>query len=113
MWGTGNIEEIVGQAGGKHAHNAWLQILLRLGLPGLFISLFFTAQAIWSSACLLLHYQVSLWKKIIAMLMLCLLISAMLEPSLFFTDEMWHAPDFMFFLCLGYTVQWKKQLSKT
>lgn len=110
--GADSICELVGRTGGKHLHNGWLQTFFQLGLPALAISLVFTVQAIWTSLFLLFSGKADLWKKIIAMLMLCLLASATMEPSLFCTDGNWHFTDFVFFLCLGYAHLWQKQLSR-
>lgn len=109
--GADSIDALIGHTGGLHLHNAWLQTLFQLGLPALAISLIFTVQAVWTSLYLLFHGKADLRKKIIAMLLLCLLVSAVSEPSLFCTGGKWHFADFVFFLCLGYAVQWRKQLS--
>ena len=109
--GADSIDALIGHTGGLHLHNAWLQTLFQLGLPAFVISLIFTVQAIWTGLYLLFSSKADLWKKIIAMLLLCLLVSAVSEPSLFCTDGNWHFGDFVFFLCLGYAVQWRKQLS--
>ena len=109
--GADSIDALIWHTGGLHLHNAWLQTLFQLGLPALIISLIFTVQAIWTGVYLLFHRKADLWKKIIAMLLLCLLVSAISEPSLFCTSGKWHFADFVFFLCLGYAVQWRKQLS--
>lgn len=109
LWGCDNTAMLVEEFGASHTHNSWLEILARLGLPGFLISLLFTIQALWGGVYLLLRRNVDLWKKVIAMLVLCLLASGFLEPNLFFTDETWHYADFIFFLCLGYLILWRKQ----
>ena len=96
----------------SHTHNAWLETLLRLGLPGLLLSLVFTWQAIGSSIYLLWNKGTDLWKKNIAMLISCLLVTSMMEPMLFFTDAWAHFIDIFFFLCLGYMTLWSGQLRK-
>ena len=115
LWGTNDMDELIEEQIGRvsHAHNAWLEVLFYLGLPGLIISLCFTAQAAWSSIRLLFHRQVTLEKKIISLLLLCLLVASTMEPSLFFTDKKWHFANFIFFLCLGYVSQWRRQLPKS
>ncbi len=111
LWGARSSQSFVGQ-GIAHAHNALLEILVKLGLPGFIISLLFTAQALWSAAYLLLSRKADLWKKIIAMLVLCLLASAMMEPFLFMTSTYHNFSDFIFLLCLGYLILWRKALQK-
>lgn len=111
LWGIDDTTKIVNATGGEHTHNSWLEILVRLGLPGFLLCLFFTVQAVWSSMRLIFHPTQDMWRKIIALLLICLLVSSVLEPSLFFSEESWHFVDFLFFLCLGYVIQWRKQLS--
>lgn len=95
-----------------HAHNAWMETLICLGLPGLLIALAFTAIAVrhiwltfWSKSAPLGH-------KVIAMLVLCLMGTSITEPYLFFSDYYYHHTDFMFFLCLGYLVHWRAEAKK-
>ena len=109
LWGTDDS----GQFGwADHTHNAWIETLVHMGIPGLLLSLVFTVQAVWSAICLLWYPQVSLEKKIISMLALGCLVSGVLEPFLFFTQDTWHFLDIMFFLCLGYMVQWRKNIHR-
>lgn len=111
LWGTDNTELIIGGVSVPHTHNSWLEVLLRLGIPGFLLSLVFSGQALWSSVVLLWKRQVDLWQKIISLLVLCILISSFFEPSLFFSAYSWHFVDFIFFLCLGYLIQWRKHVS--
>lgn len=110
LFGTDDTQVIGQNLKVDHTHNAWLETLLRLGIPGFLLSLYFTVQAIWSAICLLWSGAVDLWKKNIAMLSLCLLVTSMMEPLLFFTNEWAHFIDFFFFLSLGYLILWRKQL---
>ena len=112
MWGTDHTTIETESFFVLHSHNAWLETLLRLGLPGFVLSLLFTWKAVWSSLCLLWHNGASLWKKNIAMLVLGLLMTSVIEPSLFFTTEDCHYVDFIFFLCLGYLTLWKQRIPK-
>lgn len=109
LFGTDNPGSVVEKAGVEHSHNAWLEVLLRLGLPGLLLSLIFTAQALQSSL-LLLCSQVEIWKKTLALLTLCLLLCSLVEPSLFFSKVTWHFQNYLFFLLLGYLRLWYKQI---
>lgn len=113
--GTDNTEALVSEVMGyslAHAHNAWMETLLYLGLPGLLFALLFTGIAAW-------HIWVTFWaktstlsQKIIAMLVLCLMGAGILEPYLFFTNIFYHYTDFIYFLCLGYLVCWRSKPHK-
>ena len=89
-----------------HAHNSWLEVLMRLGIPGLLMSLVFTALAVWSAVKLVFNQSVELWKKIVAMLTVCLLGAGFLEPYLFITNVYYHVTDFAFFFLTGYLDYW-------
>lgn len=110
LFGTDHPGALVEKLGVEHSHNAWLEVLLRLGLPGFLMSLVFTVQA-FQSAFRLLYHQTELQKKILAMLVLCLLLCSTVEPSLFFSSVTWHFQNFLFFLLLGYLRLWEKQIS--
>lgn len=89
-----------------HAHNSWLETLMRMGIPGLVMALVFTALAVWSAAKLLLTPGTVLWKKIIAMLAMCVMATGFLEPYLFITNVYYHVTDFLFFFLTGYLDCW-------
>lgn len=89
-----------------HAHNSWLEALMRMGIPGLLMSLVFTALAVWSAVKLVFNRSVELWKKIVAMLTVCLLGAGFLEPYLFITNVYYHVTDFAFFFLTGYLDYW-------
>lgn len=97
--------------GNLHTHNAWLEALIMLGLPGLLLVLFFSGAATWASLRLLLHAGTDLFRKNIALLTLATLVAALMEPCLFITYTEWNFSDFFFFLCLGYLTLWSKQIS--
>ena len=98
--------------GNLHTHNAWLEALIMLGLPGLILVLFFSWEATWSSLRLLWHTGTDLFRKNIALLTLATLAAAMMEPCLFITYTEWSFSDFFFFLCLGYLTLWNKQIPR-
>jgi len=89
-----------------HSHNSWMEALMRLGGPGLILSLVFTAISVWSAAKLVLQKRTELWKKIIAMTTMCVLVAGFLEPYLFITGVYYHIVDFIFFFCTGYLDYW-------
>lgn len=112
LWGTTDTKIDVGFFVASHSHNAWMETLLRLGAPGLLMSLIFSWQAGLASLQVLRHFEAGLWKKNIAMLVLAMMVTSMLEPFLFVTNVIFHFFDYFFFLCLGYLTLWSRQLKK-
>lgn len=109
LWGCDSTRDVL-QMFANHTHNSWLEILLRLGLPGFLLSVLFTAYAVWFSLRLLFTQQASLWAKTISILTLTLLASGFVEPALFFTYVDYHPHDFTFFLCTGYLMEYYRLL---
>ena len=97
--------------GNLHTHNAWLEALIMLGLPGFLLVLLFSWNATWSSLRLLWDTDTGMFRKNIALLTLATMVAALLEPCLFITYTEWSFSDFFFFLCLGYLTLWSKQIS--
>jgi len=95
-----------------HAHNAWMEALVRMGLPGLLLSLVFTAVSVCSAVKLLLNGAVELWKKIVVMLTMCLMAAGFLEPYLFITNVYYHVTDAAFFFLTGYLDYWANAAPK-
>lgn len=91
-----------------HSHNAWLESVLNMGIPGLLSALFFTAVAVWNIFGVLFFRSCGIEKKVFALLLACLLIAGILEPYLFVVDIGYLYTNFAFFLCLGYLTQWKR-----
>lgn len=91
-----------------HTHNSWLEALYQRGLPGLLLVLVITVMAVWDAAVLLWR-NTDMWKSCIALLVLCLLGCAILEPYLFTADVDYHYFDMLFMLCVGYLHMWRKQ----
>lgn len=109
LWGTeytGTIISIYHWFDVEHAHNSWLETLMRMGIPGLVIALVFTVLSAWSGARLLLSQGTPLWKKTAAMLTLCVMATGFLEPYLFITNVYYHVTDFAFFFLTGYLDYW-------
>lgn len=98
--------------GNLHTHNAWLEALIMLGLPGFILVLLFSWNATWSSFRMLWHNGVGMFRKNIALLTLATMVAALLEPCLFITYTEWSFSDFFFFLCLGYLFLWNKELPR-
>lgn len=115
LWGTeyaGTVISAYNQFEVVHAHNSWVEALLRMGIPGLLMSLAFTALSVWSAAKLVLNSSVEMWKKIIAMLTMCIMATGFLEPYLFITNVYYHVTDFAFFFLTGYLDYWANAAPK-
>lgn len=115
LWGTeysGTYITVYSPIPVDHAHNSWMETLMRMGLPGLLMSLVFTALSVWSAAKLILSPETLLWKKIIAMLAMCVMASGFLEPYLFLTNVYYHVTDFIFFFLTGYLDFWSNRKEK-
>ena len=115
LWGTeytGTAISVYNPFEVVHAHNSWMEALMRMGLPGLLMSLVFTAISVWSAAKLLLSQQTVLWKKVAAMMTMCVLVAGFLEPYLFITNVYYHVTDFAFFFLTGYLDLWSSHQKK-
>ncbi len=109
LWGTeyvGTVVSVYNPFEVLHSHNSWMETLMRMGIPGLAMALVFTLLSAWSAAKLLLSPATELWKKIVAMLAMCVMASGFLEPYLFITNVYYHVTDFMFFFLTGYLDFW-------
>lgn len=93
----------------SHLHNAWMQCLMGLGLVGFLIAMIFTIIAVWNCLVILLKHHQDIWKRNIALLTFCLLVTSVLEPYLFYTTIDYNLTDFLFFLCAGYLAHWQER----
>lgn len=112
LWGTeysGTVISVYNSFPVEHSHNSWMEVLLRAGIPGLLIALIFTQLSAVRAAELLLSSRTELWKKIIAMLTMCVMVSGFLEPYLFGGKAYYHVIDFIFLFCTGYLDFWCKE----
>lgn len=91
-----------------HTHNSWLEALYRMGLPGLMAALVMTVLALWSAGVVLWRNS-DIWRSCVALLTLCLLGCALLEPFLFVADVSYFYLDCLFLMCLGYLCLWRKE----
>lgn len=96
-----------------HAHNSWVQTMMLLGIPGLLMALVYTVIAVWNLWILLWRPEEALDKKIIALMVVCLLGAGVLEIYLFSGDMTTVFANFVFFLCTGYLIQWNRKDSIT
>lgn len=109
LWGTeyvGTVISVYHWFPVVHSHNSWMEVLMRMGLPGLLLALVFTAISVWSAVKLIFRKDTELWKKIIVMMTMCMLAAGFLEPYLFITNVYYHVLDFIFFFCTGYLDLW-------
>ena len=96
-----------------HAHNAWIQTWMLLGTPALLISLVYTLLSVANAVWLLFRKNMEFCKKIVAMMVLCILAAGVLEPYLFAGEMTTSFVNFCFFFCTGYLMQWNADASKT
>lgn len=111
LWGTPDTGALITPYNSfmvGHSHNSWVEVLLALGVPGLLMALVFTAIAGWNSLAILFGQQ-DMWKKCVAVLVICLMAAALMEPYLFYGHRFYPFFDFLFFLCIGYMTQWRKK----
>ncbi len=92
-----------------HMHNAWMECLMGMGLVGFLIALLFTLMTAWNCLIVLLKHYQNIWKRNVAILALCLLAAAMLEPYLFYTTVDYNLVDVIFFMCAGYLAYWQEE----
>lgn len=94
-----------------HAHNAWLQTLLNMGLPGLALAIWFTLLSLRCAWRILLRYSdKTTWaEKIMTLLPLLLLVNSLTESVLFM--EMFSYGNVIFFLTLGYMLELEKRIA--
>lgn len=112
LTGTEHAGEIISpyweRMDAQHTHNAWLQALFQLGIPGLLAALVLSVLAVWDGVVLLWRND-DLLHSCTAMVVLCLMGCAVMEPYLFTVNLQFHYFDFLFLLCLGYMNQWRRQ----
>lgn len=111
IWGTEYYGAEMGyrlQAPIINAHNSWIQTMLVLGIPGLLLTLVFTVLAIWNLWSLMWNTKVDLGKKVIALVVVCILASSILEAYLFAGEMPTSFVNFLFFLCTGYLIHWNR-----
>lgn len=96
----------------EHGHNSWVEVQLLAGRNGLMAAIVFTLLAIFSAAKLLLIPTTEVWKKIIAMMTMCVMVAGFLEPYLFFAKPYFHVIEFIFIFCTGYLDYWCRPRKK-
>lgn len=92
-----------------HTHNSWVESLLNLGLPGFAAVVVFTVLAVWNALAILWKHSDDVWKRMVALLTLCILVASFMEPYLFISTYSYHFVDMLFFLCTGYMTCWQSK----
>ena len=108
LCGTDSMVEVLAEGGktnAEHTHNSYLETLYTLGIPGLVLALAITLLAL-RAAVLVLWKNTDLWKSCVAVIILCLLGSSMLEPYLFAAKNYHHYICVLFLVAVGYLHQW-------
>ena len=95
-----------------HAHNAWIQTWMLLGTPALLFSLVYTLVAAVNAVWLMFRKNMEFSKKIVALMVLCILAAGVLEPYLFAGEMPTSFVNFCFFFCTGYLMQWNADASQ-
>lgn len=112
IWGTDYVAEEVSYRNYfpvVNCHNAWIQMLILLGAPGLLVAVAYTVIAVWNLLVTMFRKQEDLSRKVVAMMVVCLLAGSMLEVYLFTGEDLSNSQNFLFFLCTGYLVQWNRK----
>ena len=109
IWGTKNVRAEITYRSGlpvAHTHNSWIQAWMEVGTPGLLISLIYTVIALIRCAQILLGRKFAPDKKVIALMVLCIMAAGFLEPYLFIGGLSTVFANFIFFFLTGYLNFW-------
>ena len=115
IWGTEYVAEEVSYRNYfpvVNCHNAWIQMLMLFGIPGLLVAVAFTVIAVKNLLVIMSLKKGEISRKVIAMIVVCLLAGSMLEVYLFTGEDLSNCQNFLFFLCTGYLVQWNRKTMK-
>lgn len=116
IWLTGvkNVTEYIRSCGDRHihAHNAWLQIFLQMGFVGLLFALYFTFITVKNSFILIFKRKSGIVQKAVCILSLAIMASQLMEIYIFSVDYPVNFINIVYFLCVGYEVQWVSQPGK-
>lgn len=113
-WGTEYVTAEISSRTGfliGHAHNSWIQVWMLLGTPAFLISMVYTLLAVVNAFWLMFRKNIDLSKKVVAMLVLCVLAASFMESYLFAGEMKTSFINFIFFFCTGYLIQWNVEAS--
>jgi len=102
------VQAVQEYTGAVHTHNAFLQTLVNMGLPGLLMALFFTVRAVRVSIRLIFSRKASFSDQLLAAVLLAFLIGTIPEPYLF--TEYLTLANMPFFLVFGYALEAEQKL---
>lgn len=102
LFGTEQIAPLLG--GVPHAHNAWVEILLRWGLPACLAALVIAVETLVCGVYILLRSRDG-WKISIALMTLAMLAVGIMEKYPFCDNTL----GGFFLLCAGYLPVWAKE----
>lgn len=91
-----------------HAHNAYLQVILFMGLPGALIAIYLVIRALWLSFKVVFLQKSTFADKLLAAFTVSLLVITITEPYPFTTSIPLY--NFLFFLIFGYLVETEHKL---
>lgn len=95
-----------------HAHNAFLQAAVMMGVPGALMAVWFVLRTVWVSVKVLFVYEkrTSFGDKLLCLALLTMLVSTITEVYLFTDIQPWFS--FLYFLMLGYVLESSRNLKK-
>lgn len=108
-WGTEYVSAEISSriySSVAHAHNSWIQTWIQMGTVAFLIAMVYTLVAVFNALWLIFRKHVDIGKKIVAILVLCVLAAGFLESYLFVGEMPISFVNFIFFFCTGYLIQW-------
>lgn len=112
LWGTAYVDTAITENFGgpyiEHSHNSWIEVLMKMGIPGLAVALALTWIGVKKSLYML-FFSRDMWKICMALLTLCLMVTGFLEVYFFNGKINYHMIEYIFLLLVGYLSQWKEE----
>lgn len=109
LLGNEDIGALISAEAGRpisHSHNAWLQALMGLGIPGLAIALYITCFTIKNCFILCFLRDTKMYQKIVCLFLLALMGTQFCEPYIFYAEFPANFTNMVFLFFVGYTVYW-------
>lgn len=106
--GSGLVPE-----GFSHTHNVYLQVIVRMGIPGLLLALWFSIRAVWASGRIVICNlkKASVSDIVLVCTILVMLVGTIPETYLFYNGET-KIYNVVFFLLYGYLMEADRRLRK-